>query len=391
MKAAAFALTLAAFGAAGVSGQTVTFSGQVRPRTEVRTSEPRSDGMTTMRTRLDARAPISPSVSVFLQAQDVRLWGEEISTTSNQIRIEMHQAFIDLQTSGAMNGAMRIGRQEASYGEERLIGAADWLQQGRAFDGIRARITRSKLVVDGFIHQIGDVADVTKSSNDRFIGTYATYAASKLVGIDAYLLHNRSHGLSSSRQTTAGLRVAGAAGVIGYRVEGAVQRGLRTDATADAYMLTARATVNGAGNRAQLTLWYDYLSGDRDPGDATNGAFETLYGTNHKYYGIADLFTNIPLHTGGRGLRDAAIKTSYNASDALSFNLDVHDFRAAAGNGLASASFGNEIDAVAVYKYSPRLSLNGGGSYYRTGDGMAAIGRPLPSQSFLYLMLTATF
>jgi hypothetical protein len=388
MRTAVIAIALAASGAAGVKGQTVTFSGQVRPRTEVRVSEPRSDGMTTMRTRLDARAALSPTVSVLLQAQDVRLWGEETSTTANANRIEMHQAFIDFAKAG---GALRIGRQEASYGEERLLGASDWQQQGRAFDGVRGRITHAKLVVDGFVHQVGDVADATKSSNDRFMGSYATYAASKLVGADAYLLHNRSHGLTASRQTTSGIRVAGNSRALGYRVEAALQRGLRADTSVDAYMVTARATVNAVGNRAQLTLWYDYLSGDSDRTDASNDSFETLYGTNHKYYGIADLFTNIPSHTAGRGLQDIAVKTTFNASDVVTLNLDAHEFRAAAGDALLSDFFGNEVDVVAVYTYSPAVSMNGGAAYFRAGDGMAAIARPQPSQSFVYLMLNATF
>lgn len=57
-----------------------------------------------------------------------------------------------------------------------------------------------------------------------------------------------------------------------------------------------------------MTLWYDHLSGDDDPSDGTVRVFDTLFATNHKFYGLADYFLNIPVQTVGRGLQDLALK-----------------------------------------------------------------------------------
>ena len=48
--------------------------------------------------------------------------------------------------------------------------------------------------------------------------------------------------------------------------------------------------------------------------------FDTLFTTNHKFYGLADLFLNIPLQTDGRGLQDLAVKWHYTPMPKLPLN-----------------------------------------------------------------------
>jgi hypothetical protein len=379
---------LALAGTAGAGAQEITLSGQLRPRMEGRSTRSRSDEFATMRTRAALHATPSPAVSVLLELQDVRLWGGELNTTANPDRIELHQGYLDLGTAGL---AARIGRQEATYGEERLVGASDWTQQARAFDGARGRVGRGNISIDGFAYQIADALDASQDVNERFIGTYATLRATAVGAVEGYALHNRTGGTVETRQTTLGARLSDAGTVVGYRVEAAIQRGTRAGLDAHAFMGTARVTANGLNGAGQVTLWYDYLSGDDDPADADARVFDTLYGTNHKFYGMADIFTNIPLHTGNRGLQDIALKSGYNVSSAVTVNGELHQFRAAAAKGLASADFGREADLAATYRYSPKLAVNGGASYYARGDGLDAIRRAVPNQLFTYIMLNATF
>ncbi len=51
----------------------------------------------------------------------------------------------------------------------------------------------------------------------------------------------------------------------------------------------------------------DYLSGDDGTDDDYN-VFNTLYATNHKYYGFMDYFINLPNDTYGKGLMDYTCK-----------------------------------------------------------------------------------
>ncbi|NNL30908.1 MAG: hypothetical protein HKO77_07785, partial [Gemmatimonadetes bacterium] len=71
-------VTAGALTAAPVLAQEVTLTGQVRPRFEFR--DPVAGGLddfTSMRVRLGVDALIERGLSVFVQVQDVRIWGEE--------------------------------------------------------------------------------------------------------------------------------------------------------------------------------------------------------------------------------------------------------------------------------------------------------------------------
>ena len=89
--------------ASGVGAQELTFGGQIRPRTEFR--NPVGDGhdvFTSMRTRLNITANLEQEVNVFIQLQDVRLWGEESDTFTdyNADNFDFHQAYMDIKNMG---------------------------------------------------------------------------------------------------------------------------------------------------------------------------------------------------------------------------------------------------------------------------------------------------
>ncbi len=63
--------------AAPAVGQEVKFGGQVRPRFEFRDpSGSGDDSFTSMRVRAQLSATLERNVGVFIQVQDVRLWGD---------------------------------------------------------------------------------------------------------------------------------------------------------------------------------------------------------------------------------------------------------------------------------------------------------------------------
>ena len=383
--AAAISALLLAF-AANIHGQDVKVGGQIRPRTELRDNSTTGDAFTTMRVRLNLLAALDPRVRAFVQAQDVRMWGEENSTTSNTDRIDLHQGYIEL--GDAVHSNTRVGRQELVYGEERLVGASDWGQQGRALDGVRAHLVTKHATIDGFGFQIADAGAPGKTMDDRFFGAYGTVPG-KCVSLDAYLLRNQNSAAHATRQNTVGTRIYGTHGMLLYRAELALQRGTRNGFDTKAGMSTAYVGVTRG--RGQALLWVDHLSGDSNPADSVTRVFDTVYATNHKFYGIADIFTNIPTHTANRGLNDYAIKTTFRARPDLTFNGDVHSFRAAAASGLKSAQFGNELDLIGTYRYSPKLTVLAGAARFHAGAGLREVLPATSSQTFTYLMLNAAF
>ncbi len=140
-----------------------------------------------------------------------------------------------------------------------------------------------------------------------------------------------------------------------------------------------------------MTLWYDYLSGDGDLTDGDVKVFDTLFATNHKFYGFADLFLNLPVHTGGRGLQDLAIKGTFRPHSDWLLRLDLHSFHMADKGSLASGHFGEEVDLVGSWKYNKYLNLSAGFSYVFQNDGWAEIGRLEEDMTWVYVMLDAKF
>ncbi len=190
-------------------------------------------------------------------------------------------------------------------------------------------------------------------------------------------------------QTTFGARWVGEADGFAYRAEGSFQTGDRAGTDVSAFMLGAR--VGRTFGPGSVTLWYDYLSGDDDPTDGEVEVFDTLFATNHKFYGFADLFLNIPVHTGGQGLQDLAVKLALRPHDDWRLAADVHSFHLAETRNLASGHLGEELDFTATWTHSSNFAVQGGLSIIFQDDAWAEIGRLAEDMLWAYLMLDARF
>ncbi len=373
--------------------QEVVFRGQIRPRYEYR--EPTSPGderFTSMRSRLGVDAALERDVRVFIQLQDVRFWGEEASTLAdfNADNLDLHQGFVEIGRFTDGPAAVRIGRQEINLGGQRLVGAVGWTQQGRSFDGARIRLNSDVGSVDLIGYVLSDRVGAQQDQDAHLLGAYAVVEAGRMGDLDLYALYQKGLEVTETGQGTFGARLAGSDGRLTYRGEASIQRGKRADADVAAYMLGGRIGV-GVGSRTTLTLWYDYLSGDDDPADGTTRVFDTVFATNHKFYGLADLFLNIPNSTANQGLQDLALKGSYRLGPTVSFGLDLHSFRLAKKGALASAHLGDELDATLTYAYSSNVTIQGGLSVILQDDAWANIGRLRENMTWTYVMISATF
>jgi len=126
--------------------------GQLRTRTEVRHglgnlvpdgADPAA--FTSQRTRL-AFGYKWDRLTFGVTIQDVRVWGQDASSISNADgnKLMVHEAWADLVLANKADTtikftaldqlSLKIGRQELSYDDVRLIGNLDWLQQGRRHD-----------------------------------------------------------------------------------------------------------------------------------------------------------------------------------------------------------------------------------------------------------------
>jgi len=180
-------LFLSCFFSFSASAQ-LSLDGQLRTRGELRdgygTLEPLGDksaAFTSQRTRLIFNYNSSKLI-FHTSIQDVRLWGQDASTISiaggNQL--EVHEAWGELilsnkkdtsfKTSPFDYFAIKMGRQELVYDDERLLGGLDWLQQARRHDAIVFKMIEKGWAVDlgGAFNQNTDAIN--------YNGTYYTPA-----------------------------------------------------------------------------------------------------------------------------------------------------------------------------------------------------------------------
>ncbi len=387
----ALTLTLVA-PAALVAQENVTFKGQVRPRIELRDTGGDADAVsfTSMRVRADLAAALDRGVQVFVQMQDVRIWGEEQSTLGDfsADHLDLHQGYLSFGLGEDQRFTAKVGRQETNLGGQRLVGAVGWTPQGRSFDGIRLSNAAKWGSLDLLAYKLregdlgGDDADL--------LGVYATIDAAGQDKVDVYALYNSSE-LAGTGQTTFGTRFHGSRDRLTYRAELSIQRGERGDEDVSAYMLGVRVGTAIHEGRGALAIWYDHLSGDDDGTDGEARVFDTLFATNHKFYGLADLFLNIPVHTRGLGLRDLALKWGYQINDDVRLSADIHHFMTAHQGQLSGSSLGQELDLTLTYRYTGNLGFSAGHSIVFADDPLIELGRVDGNANVGYVMINATF
>ncbi len=372
----------------------ITFGGQVRPRMESRTPVDHSrETFTSMRVRVQLEALLASDVKVFIQFQDVRFLGEEGNTLGDYKAdaFDLHQGYVEMASVPRIGGSLRVGRQALALGEQRLVGSVEWTQQGRSFDGLRYTAAAAGTVkLDLFAMQLQEKSSGTHDFDGDFLGAYGSIDMEHAGVVDLYALLTRDSREDGTHEQTFGGLWRGGTGPVDLRFEGSLQRGERNGADVSAYMVGARAEVE-VHDGATVTLWYDYLSGDDDPSDDEVGVFSTLFATNHAFYGAADYFLNIPAHTGGLGLKDAAVKFTFDAGPKTGVRVDLHNIQTAKKGTLSTQSLANELDLTLTHRLSAGLTMVGGYSFVQANDGMEELGRLSENANWAFLMLNAVF
>jgi hypothetical protein len=125
---------------------------------------------------------------------------------------------------------------------------------------------------------------------------------------------------------------------------------------------------------------YTYGSGDHDPNDKTHETFDLLFGTNHKLYGLMDLFGLRNTHSPSVSFTIKPTKQFSLRADYLMFWLaDTQDFlypessaqRTGNGYGLHpnfSSFVGSEFEIIGTYQPAKWAELQCGYGHFFVGD-----------------------
>lgn len=417
------------------AGAQLTLSGQVRTRTEFRDGQgaplpvgARPAFFTSQRTRLQAGYNAS-RVKVGVAAQDVRVWGQDVSTinrttTQDLNGMMLHEAWAEVLLSDTAvknkSLSLKVGRQELVYDDQRLLGNLDWLQQARRHDAavlkyeakgyvahLGAAFNQNRELSSGTIYNNTPAGNYPGNTNggSMYKSMAFLYAGKKWKGGSAsFLLLNDVFSSFRSDPVTAAKQYDSSTwsrATTGFYVAHSVQQ---FSLTASAYhqfgrnaigqkinanLITLAGTYN-AGAKWSVGTGMDYYSGGTN--GATSKAFDPLYGTPHKFSGLMDYFF-VASGFGKNGLVDYFVQSKYKASGRLSFTAGVHQFNSAAAvSGFATKSLGQEVDLVGTYVLTPQIGFEAGYSRYfttslLTSPAVKNIANAKPQANWAYLMI----
>jgi hypothetical protein len=392
----------------------VEHRGRLEGFTGVGFADKREDLYWLNRFRVTARFEMNPWLSAAVQAQDARVEGRNGAITGAPFRdqFDLRLAHVDIGNVEKSRFAVRGGRQELVFGDQRLVGHVSWLNTARSFDAVRGVFRHKKLRVDAFAASV-----VTIQMNDANRSGFGNY----FYGVDAPLailpnggvlepyefvrttkdLRTETGAPGDLTSSTSGVRVAGKISPrTDYNVEAAVQLGsLGTDSISAwaAHALVGRAIPIGS-KTYRVFGEYNYASGDKAAGDGVRGTFDQLYPTPHDKYGLADQIGWKNIHHFRTGLEvrphaTLSLAGGYHSfwvartTDALYTAGSAVLARLPAEAAHLSRHVGQELDVQATFTPSPRIQLHGGYAHIFTGAFLKA-STPGRSYSAPYVMVT---
>ena len=130
--------------------------------------------------------------SAYTEAQDSRAFGYNTHPVPANVAdsLGLRQAYVSL--GDVENGwALRVGRQELSFGEERLVGASNWSNVGRTFDAVRMIFNSPGFRLDAFASSV--VVPTPPDSTGRISTTSCMGSTFRRPGCRAIQLCSRSY------------------------------------------------------------------------------------------------------------------------------------------------------------------------------------------------------
>lgn len=318
-------------------------------------------------------------------------------------RFDLMQGFVDMRLpfDDADSLTMRVGRQDLSYGAQRLISPLDWVNTRRTFDGGKLSFEMPHNTLDAFVVRPVIIDDIHPDQDDAhttFSGIYDTW---KLVDVlpranttfELYVLSldksSRAVEATSpaikvgSDTYTLGTRLSATPRPWDFDVELDYQFGRSGTGTVNAWSVAMDGgyTFEQALFTPRVNLGFDAASGDRNPNNPDSQTFNQLFPLGHAYFGFIDVIGRqniIDLHPGF----ELALARNKAYFQKLSFRTDYHMFWRentndaaynAAGGVLRAAgtnrdqTIGSEVDLLLNWQIDRHLSAYAGYSHFFTG------------------------
>jgi hypothetical protein len=295
--------------------------------------------------------------------------GTSGSTTDSYFYI--HEAFLKYKASPHL--LIQGGRIIYNYGDELVIGALEWNNVGRAFDGFKVHAFDEYFWVDVFANKISENnSTATTSGNVDLYGLYSHFDfGTYLKEMELYLLEQRDASTSTINHLSAiGLRLASKFDQVDYHAEFTKEFGnyfsnLALDAK-NAYQYDVEAGYTFPVSM-KPRVGVEYFS--------AASAYQQWYPTAHKFLGFADVLSRrnvsgFVFHGQFIPVENLKLKADYHLIDRTATDAPAYKYTGGAlGSTSASSSseIGSEFDLTASYALEKDFILSGGACLFYQG------------------------
>jgi len=351
-----------------------TISGEIRPRSEYRhgvktlaNEDQDAAFFTDQRSRLnfDFKAK---KTKLFISLQDVRTWGNQSQlVVNNGLATGVHQAWAKISLDEKW--AMKLGRQEIFYDDQRIFGNVGWAQQARSHDA--ALLIFQDSTFKGHLglafnqnspQLVGTSYSIPKNYKSiQYVWLHKDWNQVKgsLLVLNNGVQVNFANGdFETNFSQTIGGRIGYAKNKFSSNFSLYYQGGTNADTLdrkINAFYFGLDASLKVEKN-VIFTIGTEILSGnDQLNNNGENNAFTPFYGTNHKFNGLMDYFY-VGNHIGNVGLNDLYAKVAYkknkfDASIALHYFLTNSNIQIPQDIGNSADTYlGTELDFVLGWK-----------------------------------------
>jgi hypothetical protein len=343
------------------------------------------------------RGPLTARVVL----QDARLWdlgvrADVLGQPPPFASTTAYEAWAEAHTGGARPSFVRVGRQPITWGEGRLLGAADWSPTARSLDAVRGRLVASDWAFEALAAALSDTVPAAGSlvgqAYGELLGARAEWALDPLLAFELYGLARFAQDSPATTledtvrgQTfTGALRLHGAAHAWSWGAEGAYQGGHVDHLGQDRGAFAAAGHVGFTFEHVRLlpTLraGVAYASGD-DGSSSQYRAFDPLLPDVHTWHGAMDLFAwsnelEASLRAAVAPFTDAVAAVEYRyvrLAQAGGAWRTAYLETVGAATGNTDGELGHEVDASLAWSPWEPVELRAGYSLAVMGAGAKAI------------------
>jgi len=369
------------------------------------------DGYTLSRYLFHMDFHVGKRFRLFSQLQSSMVNSRMAASPVEENPLEMHQAFVDFNPviSERENLTVRIGRQELSYGSQRLVSVREAPNNRQAFDAARAIYILGSTKTEVFYgHYVqagkGIFDDKFMGENTRLWGAYFTQSRLPFIkNADLYYfgLSKRNakfnDGAGKEIRHSLGTRIFSAENDWKYDAEALYQFGYIGGKNISAWTASVNTSYRFSATplKPEIGLKAELISGDLHKEDRSVETFNPLF-PKGAYFGLAALI-------GPSNLMDLHPSASFELSPKLSFDVDFDVFwRYSKNDGIYAVNMtmiypdgdsrekhiGDQLTGTLYYTPNKFLNLRWELTWFRAGNYLKEVGS---GKDILYTGVTVQF